>query len=187
MNSEAISGIKKAAALCHTSREKAINCLKDGKSIDENLKETNSSGTIEVKIEGHPDKHHANQNNILNIYVAVKMNSWGAQCACSMHIGNCPETIRLIEINKEAVISTANELCPGFNVSDINEVIDLYKEEFKFTPKTNSDKSILKAGDIITVEAKFYLNTPEEEKRLCAFHQETVLITANGAEILTRI
>ena len=186
MNSEAISGIKKAAALCSSIREDVLADLQLGKKFDVILEKLHNPPKTEVELLINGSHEPYDHEKIISTHISCFVDPWTDKCAGSIYLGSRSVLHDLVELNKQAVIQTGNELCPGFKMEDIDQVLELYKEDFHFTPAKHKNKSPLKAGDIISVQAFFHLCSPKDKNTPCAFHKESVLITANGAEILTR-
>ncbi|MCM8528817.1 MAG: hypothetical protein NE327_20000 [Lentisphaeraceae bacterium] len=187
MNSEAISGIKKAAALCGSIREKVLTDLEAGKDFESIRAELHNPPETELILVNDKDNSTVNSNNIYSISLSCCEKEWTANCGFSFYSGDNTEYQKLVETNRLAVINTGNELCPGFKKSDIIKILDLYKENFTFTSAEYPDNSRLKAGDIITIEARYSFSELNNQQSISAFHKESVLITANGSVILTRM
>ena len=187
MNTEAILCIKRAAAKCSTIRRRIIKELQNSRSPSEIQSSLNTQDNIKINITSNGINQEIDEESILNFHIIVKEGNWSERCSFSYYNGTNQNTQNLIENTKKAVIETANELCPGFPKADINNVIDMQKEEYFYTYKSEpNEKAILKAGDIIFVDALFSSENSELGKSPCAYHRESVLITGNGSEILTR-
>ena len=193
MNPEAISAIKKASALCKRSKETLLHmqlqALKD--MPDEIL---HSDSTCSFALNGdqtfkHISEINLNANDLIKINIVAKYNSWEAKTSFSLYHGEDPDKLRLIETNKLAVTETCQNLCPGLNERDIIEVLEHSSEEFLRIPELTIIKNLnshsrLMAGDTIYLGTAFHPQH-QADTAASAIHLETVLITANGAEILT--
>ena len=145
-----------------------------------------------------------NKCDTIKIFIALKLNNWTSYCATTLNPSKDDVTAMLIEENKKTVIETCESLCPGLPHQDIESVLKLSHVDFQFINNfTNSLELMpfsggmqrLKAGDILSINC---LSTPKSGNKAAgienktyshspsAFHEETILVTANGAEILTR-
>lgn len=211
MNPEAISGIKATSRQCGELRSLLLKQICSTASIGQIFNESekfihsnhltsacNDTMGISVFLNGRP----AHQNDlfapqdIITVSIALKSDKWPAECSFSYS----PNEHLFIESNRRAVTETAESLCPGLPFSDIRGVLEMSAEGFNIEPedlsiplpsaeeiifKPEQEKGRLKAGSMINIKALFS-RFPENKgkKRLCR-HSETVLITGNGAEILT--
>ncbi len=194
MNPEAISTIKKAASLCKISKEAIINssfeaiCKYSDKIFSA---DSEYSFTVNEDISFKPHKDmRFEENDLIKIKVQSTYNSLQAETAFSIYFGEDDLISKLIDTNKRAVIETCQSLCPGLGNEDIIEVLKMLKEDFFTGPEDISISKLnghskLMAGDIIILRAFFRKSEEKHHKTASAIHSETILITGNGAQILT--
>ena len=232
MDPASISGIKNAARACSDVRRGLLEWVKPGIStadIDrkavELIKETGAVSAVYGR-EGFPghiciclnsqvahfhgrEDVYISTDDLIKIDVSLRLESWVADCGASLYLGDDSSVSALTDANRQAVVETAQSLCPGLPVSDIPDVIDCMKESYYYYREltghgtgselhtspliTAGSKEKLRAGQIIALEAVFaavpgrleYNGLEISSDSLNAHHEETVLITANGSEILT--
>ena len=214
MNPEAISGIKATSRQCGELRSLLKEHLYNNSIIKgmfnkaENFMTANqltsgrsSQPGIAVFINGRPatDCCPFSESDTVTVSIALKSNYWASECSFSYSDTDS----HLIETNRQAVIETAESLCPGLPFSDIAGVLEMSAGEYKIEPtdlqltrpeasdiifNLENEKGRLKAGSIINIKAVFSKTVKSPQTNgiaaLCR-HSETVLITGNGAEILT--
>ena len=183
MNPEAISAIKAASLLC--KQQKAVilstphaelnqlidNPQEDSPSIETNFNAENTDHPFQLTLES-------------------KQNSYSAKCTFTLYFGNDKLISELVNTNRESVKDTCESLCPGLNNDDIIEVLELSKGQFELCKQQTSitnlnSHSRLMAGDIISVEATYSALNPKTDSKEHSCHSEMILITGNGAQILT--
>jgi len=193
MNPEAISAIKKASALCKRSKEAILGAsLQTLKNSPGEIFHEYSTYTFAINGDAsfkNLSELNLNQNDLIKVRIKTKHNSWETKSAFSLHFGGNTNKLRLIEVNKQAVSETCQSLCPGLNEKDIIEVLELCKEEFAIIPELTTIKNLnghsrLMTGDILQLGTAFQAQQ-QADTTASAIHLETVLITANGAKILT--
>lgn len=214
MNPEAISGIKATSRQCGELRSLLNEHLYNDSNLSGLFNKSenfiaanhltparNSQHGIAVFINGQTaaESRHFSANDIITVSIALKLNDWVSECSFS-HSGT---DNHFIETNRNAVIETAESLCPGLPFSDITGVIEMSAGEYKIEPtdlqltlpetsdiifNLEDEKGRLKAGSIINIRSVFSKTAKSPQTNgvtaLCR-HSETVLITGNGAEILT--
>ena len=191
MNLEAISAIKKSANTCKIIKNQILNSPFSAiKELSPQIFTDNLSYQFSINgnlmFQNHRDLT-LTQNDLISIKINSRQESFEAELAFSIYFGNENTLHRLIDTNKRAVIETCQNLCPGLSDHDIIEVLKLSKEEFLqnddcITIKNLNKHNKLMAGDILILGAS--LKT-QGEKSSTATRTETILITANGAQILT--
>ena len=194
--------------------QKAIELIRKTGAISAVLGRNNFSGHICI-CTNNQVAHFSGSNNIISeddlikIDISLRMGEWVADCGASIYFGKNESINRLIQTNRQAVIETASSLCSGLPLADIIAVIDDQKDNFHYYdeltchgtgPKLHSSPEItkhskekLRAGQILAIEAVFAERETSLEFKeleisstsLNAHHEETVLITGNGSEILT--
>lgn len=156
-----------------------------------------------------------NEGDLVKIDVSLRYEGWVADCAETIYLGSDERLRSLVEANKSAIIETAQCLCPGLPLRDISAVIDSQKGSFYFFDELTGhgtgpslhcqpilpsfrDDSLsgkTKTGQILAIEAVYGLVASElqfvdnlriNSNGLNCHHEETIMITANGCNILTR-
>lgn len=213
MNLEAISGIKRTSRACAHLREECLKLINPGirlsfinnkaaeiiSSLNATSKTYETDGKWHIKFDTKTQEldtpaidRELKSSDTITISVSLNIDNWQANCSATKHLEDSTEIDDLIQENKNAVIETCNSLCPGLQTSDIEAALKLSHDN-KLIPQTQSFYSELdtklqirqrlKTGDLLSIHCRSARHT---DPARCALHEETVLITANGTEILTR-
>jgi len=190
MNPEAISAIKKASTACLKQKE-AISSYSYQRLSENKATLSNKETILDFKLNADTtykaiDNITFNQSDLINISIRNQEGSWYALSRLSLYYGKDSTVTKLIETSRTALKETCSLICPGLSNNEIMDVIELFEEDFKLNKELTQIENIfnhkkLMAGDIIYVQCSFKSTMLE----LNSTHAETILITGNGAEILT--
>lgn len=209
MNLEAISGIKRASQACAALRKECLKLIVVGADTAQiNLEATKISSQLKALSnfndkrlltfginDEFPDESNLDSilqpGDLVKISISLNIEGWTAQCSASKYLGDEAHITELENENRTALIETSRSLCPGFQLDDLEEVFSLYHENSQFEKCHECYSQLhpelpikqrLKAGDLLSLTCN---SSCLNDKTWQATHQETVLITANGCEILT--
>ena len=152
----------------------------------------------EVVIHGIPGHRRLREGDIVSIDVGACLDGFHGDCAATYPCGQVsPEAARLIQVTQQSFWEGIAQARPGKRVFDISHAVKLHEapEVPNFGPAGHGPR--LQPGMTIAVEPmvnaggyevkvlKDGWTTVSADGSLAAHYENTILITEEGAEILT--